>query len=47
MKARIFIGSSTEGLSVAQKVKDFFSADYECYLWNDGIFKFNSRHISC
>ena len=45
MKARIFIGSSTEGLSVAQKVKDFFSADYECYLWNDGIFKYNENYL--
>ena len=45
MKARIFIGSSTEGLKIAQKVKDFFSADYECYLWNDGMFKCNENYL--
>jgi len=45
MKPRIFIGSSTEGLDVARKVKDFFSKDFECYLWNDGIFKYNENYL--
>lgn len=41
MKPRIFIGSSTEGLAVAQRIKTFFEPDYDCYIWNDGIFQFN------
>ena len=45
MKARLFIGSSTEGLDVAQKVKDFFSVDFECSLWNDDIFKYNGNYL--
>ena len=45
MRARIFIGSSTEGLDIAQKVKDFFSTDFDCYLWNDGMFKYNENYL--
>ena len=41
IKPRIFIGSSKEGLVVAQKIKDFFSEYYECFIWTDGIFKHN------
>ena len=41
MKPRIFIGSSTEGLAVAQRIKTFFEPEYDCYIWNDGIFQFN------
>ena len=41
MKARIFIGSSTEGLPIAQRIKKYFEPDYDCYIWNDGIFKYN------
>lgn len=32
MKPRIFIGSSSEGLDVAKRVKDFFKENYDCYL---------------
>ncbi len=46
MKTRVFIGSSTEGLDIAQKVKEYFlSADFECYLWNDDIFKYNENYL--
>lgn len=45
MKARIFIGSSTEGLDIAQKVKEFFSPDFECSLWTDDIFKYNENYL--
>ena len=45
MKARIFIGSSTEGLDIAQKVKNFFSPDFECSLWTDDIFKYNENYL--
>lgn len=40
-KHRVFIGSSSEGLPLAQKVKGLFDEDFECYLWTDGIFKSN------
>ena len=40
-KYRVFIGSSKEGLSVARQVKESFGADFECYLWTDGVFKSN------
>lgn len=45
MKARIFIGSSLEGLEIAQEVKDFFSDDFECSLWTDDIFKYNENYL--
>ena len=45
MRARVFIGSSTEGLKIAEKVKDFLSTDFECYLWNDGMFKYNENYL--
>lgn len=45
MKPRIFIGSSTEGLSVAERIKTFFEPEYDCYIWNDGIFKFNNGFL--
>lgn len=45
MKARIFIGSSKEGLNIAQKVKNFFSADFECSIWTDDIFQYNESYL--
>lgn len=39
MKPRIFIGSSSEALDVAERIKDFFSPDYECFLWTDDVLK--------
>ena len=43
MKPRIFIGSSGEGLKVAQYVKHKLKkADFEVYLWTDDIFKANN-----
>lgn len=45
MKPRIFIGSSTEGLTVAQRIKTFFEPEYDCYIWNDGIFQFNEGFL--
>jgi hypothetical protein len=45
MKPRIFIGSSSEGLTVAKEVKTFFEKDYECYLWTDEIFKYNENFL--
>ncbi|MGL4908858.1 MAG: CBASS system CD-NTase-associated NAD(+) hydrolase Cap12 [Bacteroidales bacterium] len=45
MKPRIFIGSSSEGLEIAQRVKSYFEKEYECFLWTDGIFKFNENFL--
>lgn len=45
MKPRIFIGSSTEGLPVANRIKDYFETDYECKIWNDGIFQYNDNFL--
>lgn len=45
MKPRIFIGSSSEALDVAQRIKDFFSPDYECFLWTDDVFKNNESFL--
>ena len=45
MKSRIFIGSSSEGLSVAERIKEFFEPEYECYIWNDGVFKYNEGFL--
>lgn len=45
MKPRIFIGSSTEGLPAAKRIKAFFETDYDCFIWNDGVFQFNESFI--
>lgn len=45
MKPRIFIGSSKEGLNVAQYIKDFFSGDYDCIIWNEDVFKENESFL--
>lgn len=45
MKPRIFIGSSTEGLPVAQRIKDYFEPDFDCFIWNDKIFQFNDGFL--
>jgi hypothetical protein len=45
MKPKIFIGSSSEGLKIAEKVKVFFDKEYECYLWSDDIFKYNDNFL--
>lgn len=45
MKPRIFIGSSTEGLPVANRIKNYFEPDYECKIWNDGIFQYNDNFL--
>lgn len=45
MKPRIFIGSSKEGLYVAEYVKQYFNADYECVIWNDDVFKYNKSFL--
>lgn len=45
MKPRIFIGSSSEGLYAAEYIKQHLSADYDCIVWNDGVFKYNRSFL--
>jgi hypothetical protein len=45
MKARIFIGSSTEGLEIARYIKNQLDSKFECYLWTDNIFKYNDSYL--
>ena len=45
MKPRIFTGSSSEGLHVAERIKCFFKEDYDCFLWTDDIFKNNESFL--
>lgn len=45
MKPRIFIGSSSESLGVAKRIKEFFTPDYDCYMWTDDIFKNNESFL--
>lgn len=45
MKPRIFIGSSKEGLNVAQFIKNYFLVDYECIIWNEDVFKDNENFL--
>lgn len=45
MKPRIFIGSSGEGLDVANHIKSELQNDFEVYLWTDDIFKANKSFL--
>jgi hypothetical protein len=45
MKPRIFIGSSKEGLEVAEYVKAELQRNFECFLWTDDIFKYNESFL--
>jgi hypothetical protein len=41
LKPRIFIGSSSEGLGTALRVKEMLSAAADCQVWNEGFFEMN------
>ena len=45
MRPRIFIGSSKEGLNIAEQIKAYFSKDFDCNLWSDDIFKYNDNYL--
>jgi len=45
MKPRIFIGSSKEGISIAEEIKKYLIPEFECYLWTDNIFKYNDNFL--
>jgi len=38
-KTRIFIGSSTEGIPLAQAIQQNLESDFDCEIWNQDIFK--------
>jgi len=39
VRSRVFIGSSTEGLEIAQAIQEGLEQYAECRIWNQGIFK--------
>lgn len=45
LKPRIFIGSSTEGLPVANRVKECMSEWADCTIWNEKVFSFNKSYF--
>lgn len=45
MKPRIFIGSSKEGLDVAEYIQTKLSTDFECVVWTNDIFKYNDSFL--
>lgn len=45
MKPRIFIGSSKEGLEVAEYIQAALTPEFECVLWTNDIFKFNESFL--
>jgi hypothetical protein len=46
MKPRVFIGSSSEGLAVAEHVKASLATDFDCAIWNDGqVFGLNVSYL--
>lgn len=45
MKPRLFIGSSSEGLKVAEYIQASLNRDFECILWTNDVFKFNDSFL--
>ncbi|CAN7202860.1 TIR domain-containing protein [Caballeronia sp. LjRoot31] len=46
MKPRIFIGSSREGISIANAIHSNLTNDAECTVWKDGVFQPSSSTLS-
>ena len=46
MKPRIFVGSSSEGLRIAEYIRSELKKDFECILWNEGeVFGANISYL--
>ncbi len=45
MKPRVFIGSSSESLNLANAIKHGLGSDIECTVWTDSFFKLSSSTI--
>jgi predicted nucleotide-binding protein len=46
MKLRVFIGSSSESLNVANAIQHGLGSDIECVVWPDSFFKLSSSTIN-
>lgn len=44
-RSRIFIGSSSESLQVANQVKSLLEKNFDVYIWTDGVFKSNESTL--
>lgn len=46
MKPKIFIGSSREGVKIADAIHSNLTYDAECTVWKDGVFQLSSNTLS-
>ena len=45
MSTKTFIGSSTEGIKIANAIKHNLLNDTECHIWTEGVFLPGSTYI--
>ena len=45
-KKRVFIGSSKEGLALAQKAKAILSSEFDVVVWNEDVFKLGQNFLT-